>query len=70
MSDMISEYIGKECLIYTMNSQLTGVITRISDGWMSVDNGKETEAVNLDFVVRVRLYPRSKSGKKKSIVTD
>ena len=28
------------------------------------------EAVNLDFVVRIREYPRNKKGNKKSVVLD
>lgn len=30
----------------------------------------ETEIINLDFVTRIREYPRKKNGKKKSIVVD
>ena len=30
----------------------------------------ETEIVNLDFVTRIREYPRKKNVKKKSIVVD
>ena len=31
--------------------------------------GKE-EAINLDFVLRIREYPKKKNGKKKSVVLD
>ena len=31
---------------------------------------KETEILNLDFVIRIREYPRNKKGKKKSVVVD
>ena len=30
----------------------------------------ELEVVNLDFVTRIRQYPRKKNGKKKSLVLD
>ena len=30
----------------------------------------ESEIVNLDFVTRIRQYPRKKNGKKKDIVWD
>ena len=32
--------------------------------------GGTLEAVNIDFVVRIREYPRKKNGKKKSVVID
>lgn len=70
MSDLINEYIGKECMIYTMSSQLAGTVKAVVDGWVSVDNGKEVEAVNLDYIVRIRPYPLTKSGKKRSLVVD
>ena len=35
-----------------------------------LETGNTVEAVNLDFVVRIREYPRKKNGKKKSVVLD
>lgn len=70
MTELIKGYIGQECLIYTMNSQVVGVIQDAAEGWIAVDNGKEIEAVNLDYVTRIRPYPRGKSGRKKSVVLD
>ena len=70
MTDMLNAYIGKDCLVYTMGSQVAGVIREISDGWILVDKGRETEAVNLDYVIRVREYPKNKKGKRAAIVTD
>ena len=71
MTELIKRYIGCDCLIYTMNgSNLSGVITEMADGWISVDNGTGIEAVNLDYIVRIRNYPTNKQGKRKSFVTD
>lgn len=70
MTDLVKNYIGRECLIYTMNSQLAGVIKEVDGSWITVDNGKDLEAVNLDYVIRIREYPRNKNGKKKAIVGD
>lgn len=71
MSSLIEGYLGKECIIYIMDeAEVTGTIRAIEDGWISVDNGKEMQAVNLDFVARVREHPRDKNGKKKTVVTD
>ena len=35
-----------------------------------VEKDGKIEALNLDFVIRIREYPRNKKGKKKSIVLD
>lgn len=70
MTDIVKNYVGLECLIYTMNSQVTGVIKEVDGSWITVDNGKDLEAVNLDYVIRIREYPRNKGGKKKTFVGD
>lgn len=71
MEELAKNFIGKECIIYTFNSQqIAGTVKEVSGGALLMDNGKETEVINLDFVVRMREYPRGKNGKKKSIVTD
>jgi hypothetical protein len=61
MVDLVKKLIGKECLIYTMNSQLKGVIREVTNGGMVVDDGKSTEIVNLDYIIRVRESKKSKN---------
>ncbi len=71
MYELAQKFIGKECLIYTFNSsQLTGVIKEVNEGAILIENGDNLEAVNFDFIVRIREYPRKKNGKKKSVVLD
>lgn len=74
MKELAKRFIGEECLIYTITSNdgsLQGVIREIGDGGMVVEKKSgETEIVNLDFVTRIRQYPRKKNGKKKEIVLD
>ncbi|MGN1479988.1 MAG: DUF6897 domain-containing protein [Acutalibacteraceae bacterium] len=71
MNDIIAKFQGKDCLVYTMNgSQISGTVKGIHDGWIEIDNGKETQAVNSDYIVRIREYPTDKKGKKKSVVFD
>lgn len=71
MNDIIAKFQGKDCLVYTMNgSQISGTVKGIQDGWIEIDNGKETQAVNSDYIVRIREYPTDKKGKKKSVVFD
>ena len=65
---------GEECIIYTIISNdgsVQGVIKEIDDGGMVIEKKKgELEIINLDFVTRIRQYPRKKNGKKKDIVLD
>lgn len=47
-------YIGKICTIVTMNdSNVKGRIIECGDGWLSVDNGKVKNTMNLDYIVRI-----------------
>lgn len=70
MLELAKKFINKECIIYTFNSQLTGVIKEVSDGALLIENKNMEEAVNIDYVIRVREYPKGKNGKKKSIILD
>ena len=74
MKELAKRFIGEECIIYTItsnDSSLQGVIKEVGDGGMVVEKKSgETEIVNLDFVTRIRQYPRKKNGKKKSLVLD
>ena len=47
-------------MIYTFNSQLSGVIKEVSEGAVLVESNNTLEVINLDFIVRIREYPRKK----------
>lgn len=74
MTELVKKFIGKEVIIYTMNSsaeQISGTIGEISGDWITVENmNGGQEIINLEYVTRIREYPRNKNGKKKSIITD
>lgn len=72
MIELAKRFIGKECLIYSFDSnhQFTGKILEVSNNAILIENGGSIEAVNLDFVIRIREYPKNKKGKKKSVVLD
>lgn len=71
MTEMAKKFIGKECLVYTFDQhQYTGTIREVSGRAMLLENNGSIEAVNLDFIARIREYPRNKNGKKKSVVLD
>ena len=74
MKELARQFIGEDCIIYTITSNdgsLQGVIKEIDDGGMVIErNSGEREIVTLDFVTRIREYPRKKNGKKKGVVLD
>ena len=71
MIELAKRFIEKECIIYTFeNHQLTGVIKEVTDGAVLVEKNCQLEAINLDFILRIREYPVDKKGKKKSVIFD
>lgn len=72
MIELAKRFIGKECILYTFDGthQFEGVIKEVTDSAALVEKEGKEEAINLDFIVRIREYPRNKNGKKKSIVAD
>lgn len=70
MVELARRFINKECIIYTFNGQITGTVKEVSDHAILLESSGSDEAVNLNFIVRIREYPRNKKGKKKSAVLD
>ncbi len=72
MIELAKQFIGKECLIYSFdgNHQFEGVIREVVNGAVLVEKDGMLEAINLDFVIRIREFPKNKKGKKKSVVLD
>ena len=72
MIELAKRFIGKECLIYAFDSnhQFDGTIKEVTDGAILIEKDQKLEAINLDFVIRIREYPKKKNGKKKSVVLD
>lgn len=73
MKELVKKFIGKDCIINTFNSQLDGRLLEVSEdgGAILIERmDKQVEAVNLDYVIRLREYPTKKNGKRKGIVLD
>ena len=70
MVELCKRFIGKDCIIYTYNSQIEATLKEVSDGAVLIERNGEEEAVNLDYIMRLREHPKNKNGKKKSIVVD
>lgn len=72
MKELAKNFIGKDCIIYAFDNghQFSGIIKEVSDSAILVENNGSLEAINLDFVIRIREYPKDKNGKRKSVVLD
>lgn len=67
MKELAQKFIGKECLIYTVASDSSaekGVIREITENGILLDNNGNLQAINLEYVTRIRQWP----GKKKAFL--
>ena len=65
------EYEGIEILVNeVLEHQVIGVIREVSEGAILVESKDSVQAVNLDFILRIREYPKKPNGKKKGIIVD
>lgn len=72
MKELAERFIDKECIINSFDGshQYDGIIREVTDGAILVEKNGKLEAINIDFVIRIREFPRNKNGKKKSVVLD
>ena len=71
MKELAEKLIDKECLIYSFDeNQYVGVIKEVVGGAILIEKDGSLEAINLDFIIRIREYPKGKNGKKKAVVLD
>ncbi len=71
MNELASGFIEKDCVIYLFNgNQYIGIIKKVTESAILIDKDGTNEIINLDFVARIREYPKKKNGKKKSVVLD
>ena len=73
MKELAQKFVGKECLVYTVASDSSvakGTIKEITVSGLLIDCDGNLQAVNLEFVTRIREWPRKKNGKKKEIILD
>lgn len=72
MNELAKKFIDKECIIYSFDGsrEFTGVIKEVTDGAILVEKDDKIEAINLDFVMRIREYPKNKKGKRIGLVVD
>ncbi len=70
MKELAKQFIGKECIVYTVTVSdgiVKGTIKDVADDGIIIERGDDIEAVNLEYVTRIREWPRKANGKKKAI---
>ena len=69
MRELAKQFIGKECIIYTVaaDSAVKGTVREVGESGLILERADGVEAVNLEFVTRIREWPRNAKGKKKQI---
>lgn len=69
MKELAQRFIGKECLVYTVandGSAVSGTITEVTDSGILIEYDGNLQAVNIEYVTRIREWPRNAKGKKKT----
>ena len=68
MEALAKQFIGRECVIYTITSNdgsIVGTIREVSGGGLLLEDARgQLQAVNLEYVTRIREYPRNRKGGK------
>jgi len=63
MNEVVKTFIGKECIISTINANITGIIEAVDENWVSIRprNKSCVELMNTDHISRIREHPRNKT---------
>ena len=68
MFEFAKRFIDKDCIIYSFDgSQQYGTIKEVTDNAILIEEKGELIAVNLEFIAKIKEYPKNKKGKRKSI---
>ena len=71
MQELVKRFIGKDVLINTVASgTIDGILKEVVDNAVVIDRNGAESVVNLDYVIRLREYPKNKKGKRKTVITD
>ncbi len=72
MTEFAKQFIGEKCIIYLLESQINGTIKEISEdsNAILIEDGNNTEIINLEYVTRIQKYPAKKKGKRKPVIQD
>ena len=69
--EMMKRFIDKEVIIITLHNEsamLEGFVREVNENWLVIETAnKGLDMVNIEYIVRIREYPRKANGKKKQI---
>ena len=72
MNEILKQFVGKDCIITTMNETITGTLETVEDRWLVIaplnSRNAGKEIIQLDYISRVREYPKGRNGRNKSVV--
>lgn len=70
MAHIIESFLGKDCILnLASGGTADGIVKSVSEGWVTLENQEgKLQAVNMDYVSRIREYPKNKNGKRKIVV--
>ena len=69
MFELAKRFIDKDCIIYSFDgSQQYGKIKEVTDNAILIEEKGELIVVNLEFIAKIKEYPKNKKGKRKSVV--
>lgn len=54
MNEMLQRYVGKKCIIYTLDAQITGIVQSIESNWVEIQTPVNINLLNTDYIVRIR----------------
>ena len=58
MNELIKTFIGKNVIISGYSTGTEGIITKIEDNWIEVEDRKgKKQLVNCDYISRIKDYP-------------
>lgn len=67
MLELAKRFIDKDCVIvFYDGNYASGIIKEVTDNAMLIEEKGELIAINLEFVARIKEFPKNKNGKRKS----
>ncbi len=70
MLKLAEQFLGKRCLFYTFNSQVSGTVKEIGENGILIEEKENLQIINPDYIVRIREYPKNKKGKYRDVIFD
>ena len=71
MNELLKNFTEKDCIIYCVNNtSVDGIIKDVKENAVLIETREGLQLINLDFITRVREYPKNKNGKRKGFLID